>query len=75
MPLFLCKRFLKMKIRKFFTYKVTLCKSYFIRENGQKCFFDKDYGLVGEAFILCEKDILGSYKLYRVCRITDEVEL
>jgi hypothetical protein len=38
----------------------------FERENGRKDFFDKNYELFGEAFILVKKNHLGSYKLLRV---------
>lgn len=43
----------------------------FQKDSGVKEFFDKDYGLYGNAFILVWKNYLGSYKLLKVVRIAE----
>lgn len=52
--------------RGLFTFKVYMYGDRFERENGRKEFFDKNYELFGEAFVLVKKNCLGSYKLLRV---------
>ena len=39
---------------------------WFQKDNGIKEFFDKDYHLYGNAFILVKKNCLGSFELLRV---------
>lgn len=52
--------------KKFFTFKVCMNGKNFTKDNGVKHYFDKDYNLYGKAFILVEKNCLGSYKLLKV---------
>lgn len=41
-------------------------KTFFIKDNGIKHYFDKDYQMSGNAFIQVEKTVYNSYKLLRV---------
>lgn len=60
--------------RGLYTFKVHMNGDRFERENGRKEFFDKNYELFGEAFILVKKNCLGSYELLRVVPL-DRVEI
>ena len=60
--------------RGLFTFKVCMYGDRFERVDGRKEFFDKNYELFGEAFILVKKNCLGSYKLLRVVPL-DRVEI
>lgn len=51
---------------KIFTFKVYMNKTFFIKDNGVKHYFDKDYQMSGNAFIQVEKTVYNSYKLLRV---------
>ena len=60
-----------MNKRGLYTLKVCMNGNKFTKENGQKCFFDKDYNLYGEAFVFVKKTVLGSYKLLGVVRVKE----
>lgn len=51
---------------KLYTFKVCMNGYWFQKDNGVKEFFDKDYHLYGDAFILVKKNCLGSFELLRV---------
>ena len=51
---------------KVFTFKVEMFGDRFQKDNGVKEFFDKDYHLYGNAFILVKKNCLGSFQLLKV---------
>ena len=52
-----------------FTFRVKLLGDRFEKENGCREFFDKDYKVFGEAFILVKKNYLGSYQLIKMIKL------
>lgn len=65
-----------MNVKKYkgnvFTFKVEMFGDRFLKSNGVKEFFDKDYGVFGKAFILVKKNCLGSFQLLNVVPLREE---